>query len=379
MSKMPRSKVLVAAPALLLAAVIACAPTPPPAPPTAPAKPIAAGPTSAPVPAVQPTQAAAKPAAAKDKLKLPVVSGYELTLGMLVAHAKDYFGEQNIEIEDFVIGSGGTLRQAVIAKEFDFVMLAFVHVPIARQANSPWKMVLSTYDRETFSLLVRSELKDQVKSVADLRGKKVGFSTPGSAAWAYGSAYLKKAGLNPETDVEFVSLGADPSVIFTALQTGKVDAFPTWEPTTTRLLSGNLAYPLISIWKPEDHREWVGGDRTLGYGLVTREDVIQAKPDLVKRMVNAIKKGLDFIRANPIDTVVDVLFGDAKASEQFIGSDRQVAIDIINKLKPGYGTGCLSKQGFQVEMDLSVKYELVKAPLTFEEFADPTWAGVCES
>ena len=40
--------------------------------------------------------------ATKDRLKLPGVLAYELNLPSLVAVARDFFGEENIEIEDFV-------------------------------------------------------------------------------------------------------------------------------------------------------------------------------------------------------------------------------------------------------------------------------------
>ena len=316
-------------------------------------------------------------APAKDRLKIPGVVSYELNLPSLVAYANDFFGEQNIEVEDFVLGSGGTVRQAVIAKEYDFGLFAFVHVPIARQANSPWKMILTTHDREIFSLLARTPLKDQVKTVADLKGKKVGFTTPGAGAWAFASAYLKKAGLDPDKDVEFVSLGGDVGVIYAALETGRVDAIAAWEPITTRAITNNVGYPLISIWKPEDHQQWVGADKALGFGLVTREDVIQSKPDLVRRMVNAHKKGLDFIRANSAAALAELVLSNAKTKQQFEGLDQRLVTEIIDRIKPGFGTGCLSPAGFKVEMDLSVQYGLVKAPISFEEFADPTWAGIC--
>ena len=41
-------------------------------------------------------------------------------------------------------------------------------------------MVAATHDREAFSLIVRRELREQVHGVADLRGKRIGFTTPGS-------------------------------------------------------------------------------------------------------------------------------------------------------------------------------------------------------
>ena len=313
----------------------------------------------------------------KDKLKLPGVLGYELNLPSLVAVAKDYFGEQNIEIEDFVLGSGATVRNAVIAREYDFGLFAFVHVPVARLAGSQWKMLVNMHDREAFSLVVRNDLKDSVKSVTDLRGKRVGYSTPGSGSWALGTAFLKKAGLDPERDLELVSLGGDASVLYTALQSGKVDAMISWEPTTSRSIAAGVAYPLISIWQDEDHRQWVGADEVLGFGLVTREDVIQSKPDLVARMVRAELNGLNFIRSNSAEAIADAVLGNPLTRQQFDGLERPLVVDIINRIKPGFGTGCLSRSGFQVEMDLAVQYQVVNKAITFDEFADPQWAGEC--
>ena len=342
--------------------VTACGPAPAASP--SPAGTLAAAPT-------------ATPRAPKDQLKLPSVVSTELNLASLVAYAKDYFGEQNIEVTDFVLGSSGTLRAAVIAKEFDFGLFAFVHDPIARLAGSPWKAVVATYDREIFSLLVRTPLKDQVKTVADLRGKNVGVTGPGSGSWAMANVYLKKAGLVPEKDVNIVNLGGDTAVIYTALQSGRVDAISSWEPITSRVIETGAGFPLVSIWDAPQHRDWVGSDHALGFALMTREDVIQAKPDLVKRMVAAHKKALDFIRSSSADMLAGTILGNAKTAEQFQGLDRLLVVKLIDRIRSGYGTGCLSKSGFDVEMNLAVTYQLVKQPITFNEFADTTWAGDC--
>ncbi len=310
------------------------------------------------------------------KLKLPMVISYELNLPALVAYANGYFTEEGIEITDFVTGSGGTLRTAMIAKEFDLGLFAFIHIPIARIAGSTWKAVLSTHDLEIFSLVVRSDLKDKVKSVGDLRGMKVGFSTPGAGSWYMGSLFLKKAGLDPERDVQYVSLGGDPGVIYTALKTGKVDAFASWEPTTTRVIEEGAAYPLVRIWDREEHRKLVG-EKALALALVTREDVIKDKPDLVRRVVQAHKKGLQFIRTRSTADVVEVVLKNAKTAEQFKGLDRALVAKILDRIKPGFGNGCLSRSGFAAEIELAVEYKLVKRAITFEEFADPTFAGAC--
>ena len=193
---------------------------------------------------------------------------------------------------------------------------------------------------------------------------------------ALANAYLRQVGLDPERDVDLVSLGGDAAVIYTALQTGKVDAVASWEPITSRALTSNIAFPVVSIWEPEQHRQWLGADNMVGFGLVTRDDVIQTKPDLVRRMVAAHVKGLDFIREHSAAEIADVVLGHPLTSQQFEGLDRSLVIPILERIKPGFGAVC-SRHGFQVEMDLAVQSQIVKSPIAFDDFADTTWAGEC--
>ncbi len=310
------------------------------------------------------------------KLKLPGVISYELNLPSLVAYANGDFRKQGIEVTDFVIGSGGTLRTAMITKEFDFGLFAFVHIPLARGAGSPWKVLLSLHDLEIFSLVVRNQLKDKVKSVADMRGLKVGFSTPGAGSWYMGELFLKKSGLDPDKDVQYLSLGGDPGVIYTALKTGRVDAMSAWEPTTTRVIEEGIAYPLVPIWDPDEHRKWVGA-KALALMLVSREDVIARNPGLVRRVIEAHKRGLEFVRTHPSSEIASLVLKNPKTAEQFEGLDQALLVKIFDRIKPGFGTGCLSRSGFDTEMRLAVDYKLVKQAITFDEFADTRLATVC--
>jgi len=312
------------------------------------------------------------------KLTLPGVLSYELNLPTLVAHANGYFAEQGIDLDNFVLGSGGTLRTAMIAKEYDFGLFAFVHVPLARIAGSPWRVLLALHDREFFNLLVRSEHRDRVRSIADLRGMRVGFSTPGAGSWYIGSVFLKSAGLDPQKDVQYLSLGGDAGVIYTALRTGRVDAFSAWEPITTRAMEDGVAYPITRMWEEAEHRRYVGASKALALTLVSREEVIARNPGLARRMVEAHKKGLEFIRSHSSAEIADVVLRNSKTAELFTGLDRALVIKMFDRIKPGFGTGCLSRSGFDVEMKLAVEYQLVRRAITFEEFADTRFAGECQ-
>jgi hypothetical protein len=166
-------------------------------------------------------------------------------------------------------------------------------------------------------------------------------------------------------------------VIYTALKTGKVDAFVSWEPTTTRVIDENVAFPLIKIWDPQEHKKWIGADKALSMALITREDVIKTKPDLVRRMVEAHKKALAFIHKSSSAQIADVVLKNPKTAEQFKGLSRPIVIALIDRIRPGFGDGCLSRSGFETEMKLATEFKIVKRAITFDEFADTRFAKAC--
>jgi len=301
---------------------------------------------------------------------------YEQTLPIFASLAQGFFETEGVQIR-VLTGTAGVLRSAMMAKEFDFGFFAFVHVPLARLGGSPWKAVLALHNREIFSLVVRSTLRSSVREVKDLRGKAVGFTAPGSGAWVAANVFLKRAGLDPEREVRLVPLGADPGVNYGALRTGRVDALPAWEPLTTRLLLDGLGYALVRAWSDQDQRRWYGSGRSLALALVTREDVIQRAPDLVGRVVRGTRRGLEYIRRATPERLATELMEHPRTREYFGGLARPYVVEMIRKIRGGFGDGCLSRAGFAAAMQLVMEWQLVRQPITFEEFADPRWAGAC--
>ncbi len=117
----------------------------------------------------------------RHRIRLAGVLSYEQTVPVFVALAHGFYEEESLEITRLVFGTAAPLRAAMMAREFD-----------------------------------------------------VGYF-----------AFLRKAGLDPEWDVRMLATGSDPGVIYSAIRTGRVDAYPTWEPTTTRVLLEGLVYALV--------------------------------------------------------------------------------------------------------------------------------------
>ncbi|MPZ89466.1 MAG: PhnD/SsuA/transferrin family substrate-binding protein [Nitriliruptorales bacterium] len=309
-------------------------------------------------------------------IQMPGVISYELNLPTLVADAAGFLAEEGIEIEDYVTGSGGTLRQAVIAGEFDFGLFATVHPVLARAGGSPWKTIFAAHEKEIFSLIVRSEIADEIQSVEDLAGRTVGFSEPGAGSWFMGLVYLRGAGLDPDTDLEYVSLGGDPGVIFTSLQEGRVDAFASWEPTTTRAINEGIAEPLVAIWEDEVHQEFVG-ERAQALVMIALEDSIEEDPEFYQRLVDAHTAALEWIHDAESDEIVQLVLGDSSTAELFEGLDEELVVEMIDRIRGGFGSGCLDREGYETELEILMRYEVVEEEVPFDEVADTRFAGEC--
>ncbi|HID91069.1 TPA: ABC transporter substrate-binding protein [Candidatus Bathyarchaeota archaeon] len=275
---------------------------------------------------------------------------------------------EGIEAEYISFPSGGKAREALIAGDLDFASLSTVHVPLARIAGRPLKAILAMHSREIFTLLVRADLKDRVKGVADLKGLTVGFSSPGSGSWAFAIYFLQQAGLDPERDVELLPVDG-VTVMYSALKTRKVDATVSWDPLTTVAIMEGEAYPLIDLYDPKQHEECLGKE-AMSQILVTREDVIAKYPDLVRRVVRAHEKALKFIKEAPPEEVAELI------APIFEGVKEEVLIEIVRRVKAATPPdGSLSEEAYYTDINPLVLTGVLAKKVTFEEACYWEFAG----
>src|SRR5207244_2199057 len=77
----------------------------------------------------------------------------------------------------------------------------------------------------------------RLKTIADLKGAKIGVTAPGSSTNMIVWYLMAKAGLEPD-DASFVGVGATSSAI-AAIQRGEIDAISNVDPAISKLQSTN--------------------------------------------------------------------------------------------------------------------------------------------
>lgn len=131
-----------------------------------------------------------------------------------------------------------------------------------------------------------------IRTAADLKGKKIAF--PGKASQQYGllMAYLGKAGLK-ESDVELFRANAPD--MRTLLDKKQVDGFLAWAPFTSEAVRTGAARTLFS----SDDIAKLKGDHWLNGGWAVRAAYAKDNPDAVVDVIKAIHEATQLLRKNP--------------------------------------------------------------------------------
>jgi len=187
--------------------------------------------------------ALAGPAAATDiKLGLPNVAG---DAAIFIAHKRGYFKEEGLNVEFVPMASGARMIAPLSTGEMHIAAVAVSAGLFNAVARGVDIRIVSDKGRTspgfgTQAMLVRRSLFDsgQVRSLKDLKGRKVALAAPGSAAGNVFVKLLEKGGLTMK-DVEIVYLSFPQH--FTALTNGAIDAALTAQPTTNTAIAKGVA------------------------------------------------------------------------------------------------------------------------------------------
>ncbi|HYG59479.1 MAG TPA: ABC transporter substrate-binding protein, partial [Symbiobacteriaceae bacterium] len=188
------------------------------------------------------------------------------------------FGKQDGISVDFKEFSGGTKAgEALLNKDVDFSILQVEHV--LRDTSGEMRIVGLFTRYPGLALLVNTKYKDQIATLKDLVGKKVGVSGVGGASHQFLLILLKQNGIDPSS-ITILPVGLNATEVFAQ---DKVMATVSLEPFVTQVVTSGQAVVLVDSRKPDGTRQVYGVDEIAWHALVTRPDVIQNNPKMVNQ------------------------------------------------------------------------------------------------
>jgi NitT/TauT family transport system substrate-binding protein len=225
-------------------------------------------------------------------------------LPTVVAKSKGYFAEEGLDVDILDIKGGGSqAASALIGGSVDFSANAIDHAIKAKTRGKDLVAVHSHVRLPVMALVVASKYKGVIKSIADLKGRPVGVTSPGSQTHMVLGYLLVKAGLKPD-DVKVV--GAGGSTMPLALEKDSIHAGMLLDPFFTVFMKQGKGYALVDMFSTKGTREAMGGE-VQGTTLLTTPEFIARRPATVQKMVNALVKANKLIVASPGMELVKVL------------------------------------------------------------------------
>jgi len=300
----------------------------------------------------------------KVKMTIPVVA-HSMT-PVYVAQSKGFFTDEKLDLDITSTGGGGPDIRALIAGDVEFSFTTGDNVILAQQEGKRLLMVMSGLNKVFINWAMHKEaakakgisestpLTDKIKA---LKGLTVGVTNPGALTAHLAAFVIRKAGYNPQQDVQIIPIGAGPTWL-AALENRKVAVALTAPPVPETAISRGFAIMLINNAKGEDPSI----PEFLMENLIARPDTVVKDPDLIRRMVRALTRANQWALKSTPEQVADALKPSmgATAPDLLLTGVKSV----LPALSPD---GRTSERSVQITQDILEQAGILKKRVAYSE------------
>ncbi len=239
-------------------------------------------------------------------------------LPLTIAEQLGYFKDEGLDVTIADFAGGSRALAAVVGGSADVVSGAFEHTVNMQFKGQPMRAFVLQGAAPQIVLGVNPKTMPNFKSVADLKGKKIGITAPGSSTNIMANFVLAKAGLKP-SDVSFIGVGASSGAV-AAMRSGQIDAMSNLDPVITLLQrSGDLKIVTDTRIVAEAERVF-GGPMPAGC-LYAPQPFIDKNPNTVQALANAMVRANKWIQKAGSSDIIQVV------PESYLLGDRAIYID----------------------------------------------------
>jgi NitT/TauT family transport system substrate-binding protein len=287
-------------------------------------------------------------AQAQERVRIGISSVSPGFIPTIIAEKKGFYTKYGLRSEHVIISLAVAIN-ALGTGDLDCVVSVAQGVSAALR-GFPVKLVMMTEDKLDFFLMTRSD----IRSVADLKGKIVGISYPGSTTHLVAESILRHFNLEPGRDVSLFPTG-DNQARLVALETGKVAATIGTPPYNVLAPSKGLK---VLLWA----RDYVAIPQN---GLIVTDKKIQQSPDQLKRMIKGTIEALQFIKRDREESI-DI-------AAKWLRIDRPKAKAVLESVFPLYSAdGTMTDVMLQAALDVELQRGKIEKKIALSEIADRT-------
>jgi NitT/TauT family transport system substrate-binding protein len=267
----------------------------------------------------------ANAAAADEKITL-MIGGVEkiIYLPVKLAERLGYFREQGLDAELLSQSTGVEAENKLLSGTVQGVVGFYDHTIDLQSRGKEVESVVQLSIAPGQAEIVAKRLSGAVRSVADLKGKRLGVTGLGASTNFLSQYLVVSSGLRLN-DVTFVPVGAGDTFI-SAMRQGRIDAGMTTEPTISRLLESGEAEILVDLRGPQQAESSLGGIYPAAC-LYMQTAWVNAHRPTVQKVVNALVKSLRYLQSHGAEEIAALM------PPEYYAGDRVMYVKAIKNSK----------------------------------------------
>nr|WP_260858235.1 ABC transporter substrate-binding protein [Paraburkholderia sp. BCC1885] len=256
-------------------------------------------------------------------------------LPFVIASSRGYFKQQGLDVDIGVYSGGAKALQALLGGSADIVVGAYSNTITMAARGQKIVSFVTQAVCPGFVFGVTKASHDKIKTYADLKGKRIGVSSPGSSFHMGVNYLLSRAGLKPD-DVSIIGVGSSSGAI-AAARSGQVDALMTNDPVATVLQDSGDLFPLAQMRNVKDTQTTLGGNYPEASIYATRA-FVDKNPKTVQAIANAMVAAEKWMAQASPQQIADAV------PPQYAVADKAVFVKAYSNMHQ-----CLSQDGLMAD------------------------------
>jgi NitT/TauT family transport system substrate-binding protein len=202
-----------------------------------------------------------------------------------IARESGLFRKYNLDVDLVYIPSSGVANAALLGGDVEVALAGGIGTVRAYVQGATDLVFIGGFKNALTHSIVA---KPEIKTTADLKGKKIGVTRIGSNSHYFAVQALRRAGLDASRDVTIIQSGGEPEIVV-ALVNGSLDAASITTPSDNRAIAQGFHYLLY------------GPDLKIPYAaanITTRRATIAKRPQVLKEFMEAMAEAAKVLHTN---------------------------------------------------------------------------------
>lgn len=234
------------------------------------------------------------------------VASVDPTYSMIYLAMKNgYFAEAGLDVEYLDSQSGPRSKQMLAAEQIFTTTTGTNDCVAVTLAGKPAVVVAGFDNRVTFANILASKKSYDagIRTVADLKGKKLAVTQPQAATWLMAVYISQHFGVGD--DIEILGLG-DFTTMMGAVKSGRVDGCMATFAMIDKARQEDWGFPLFDVTAAEQWDSVFGGP-VPGVSCYVLKKTRDERPEQVAALVQGLVKATDFCKQKSAEEIADAI------------------------------------------------------------------------